>query len=201
MLDQLDIALRDRVPTEPVTFAGEWSNPSRRTYKAEAQLGTGAGPFADVVDFRWRGTLTCAGPIGGIALLVTTGNLYWVKGVEISSTLSVDVSLHAYADYRAERATFTAGMAGACLPGIPVAVSSDSARPCLVEQGVVKTGQVSCLAQANSGKISAVIPPASGLTPPGAGARWLSPGRGYGPVRRDSSASTKDRPAALHTSP
>jgi hypothetical protein len=150
VLDQLDIALRDRVPTEPVNFAGEWSNPSRRTYKSEAQLGTGAGPFADVVDFRWRGTLTCAGSIGGIAFLVTTGNLYWVKGVEVSSTLSVDVSLHAYADYRAERATFTAGMAGACLPGIPVAVSSDSERPCRVEQGVVMTGQVSCLAQANS---------------------------------------------------
>jgi hypothetical protein len=150
LLDQLDIALRDRVPEEPVAIAGEWSYPTRRTYKGEAQLGTGCGPFADVVDVRWRGTLTCAGPISGIAFILTGGNLYWAKAPEISLALPVNVSLHAYAEYTTQRATFTAKMAGAFLPGVPVSVSSDLAEACTVEQGILRTGRVSCLAQASS---------------------------------------------------
>ncbi|MGH9384349.1 MAG: hypothetical protein ACRD2N_08710 [Vicinamibacterales bacterium] len=150
LLDQLDTALRDRVPGDPVDFVGEWSKPSRRTYKSEAQLSKGSGPFADVVDLQWHGTLTGAGPIGGIAFLLTAGNLYWAKAPEISLTLSVDVSLHAYAEYTTDRATFTARMAGAYLPGIPVSVSSDLAAACTIGPCVVKTGRVSCLAQANS---------------------------------------------------
>jgi hypothetical protein len=150
LLDQLDIALRDRILREPVHFSGEWSRSSRRTYKSEAQLGTGSGPFAEVVDLRWRGTLTGAGPISGIAFLLTAGNLYWAKAPEISLTLSVDVSLHAHAEYATERATFTASMAGAHLPGIPVSITSDLAEACTIEQSVVRTGRVSCVAQANS---------------------------------------------------
>jgi hypothetical protein len=150
LLDRLDSALRDHVPREPVDFAGEWSRPSRRTYKSEAQVGTGSGPFADVVDFRWRGTLTGAAPIGGIAFLLTAGDLYWAKAPEISLALTVDVSLHAYAEYGADRATFTASIAGAYLPGTPVSVSSDVTESCSVQRGIVTTGRVSCLARASS---------------------------------------------------
>jgi hypothetical protein len=150
VLEQLDIALRGRIPDESVDFAGTWSKLSRRTYKSEAQRGTGCGPFADVVDLRWRGTLTAAGPIGGIAFLLTAGNLYWAKAPEFSPALSVDISLHAYAEYTTERATFTATMAGAYLAGVPVSVTSDLAQACSVEEGIVRTGRVLRLAQASS---------------------------------------------------
>ena len=164
LLDQLDTVLRDRVPREAVDFAGKWSKSLRRTYKSEDQLGTGSGPFAGVVDLRWRGTLTAAGPIGGIAFLLTAGSLYWVKAPEISLTLSVDVSLHAYAEYTTERATFTAGMGGAHLPGIPVPIRSDLTESCTVEAGAVTTGRVSCLAQANTAAFFVLLFPRGLLT-------------------------------------
>jgi hypothetical protein len=150
LLEQLDTALRDRIPGESVEFAGSWSKLSRRTYKSAAQLGTRSGPFADVVDVRWHGALTAANPIGGIAFLMTAASLYWVKAPEFSPTLPVDISLHAYTEYTTERATFTANIAGAYLPGVPVSVRSDLAEACSVEEGIVRTGRVSRLAQTSS---------------------------------------------------
>ena len=151
VLDQLDTALRDRIPAEPVEFAGEWSEASRRTYTSEAQLGTGAGPFMDVVDLRWRGALPGASPMGGMGFLLTSGNLYWAKAPEISPSISVDLSLHAYAQSKPGGATFTASIAGAYLPGVPVSVGSDLADACRVEQDpVIRTGRLSCLARAGS---------------------------------------------------
>jgi len=121
LLDQLDSSICDLVPGESVEFGGEWTTSSRQAYKSEAQIGTGSGPFVEVVDFRWRGALTAAGPFSGIAFLLTADNLYWAKAPEVSLTLPVHVSLHAYAGYTAEGATFTASLAGAFLPGAPVA--------------------------------------------------------------------------------
>jgi hypothetical protein len=159
VLGQLDIALRDHIPGEPIDFAGKWTKLSRRTYKSEAQLGTGAGPFVEVVDLQWRGTLTTTDPIGGIAFLLTAGNLYWAKAPKVSPALPVHVSLHAYAEYAPERATFTASMAGAYLPGIPVPVQSDLAHACSVEDGIVTTGRVSRLARAESAAFYVLLVP------------------------------------------
>jgi hypothetical protein len=150
LLDQLDSSVRDIVPTEPVQFRGEWSSSSRRNYASEGQEGTGSGPFVDVVDLRWRGALTSANVISGIAFLLTAHDLYWVKTAEAGLTLPVDISLHAYAGYTNDAATFTASMAGACLPGVPVPVSVDLARTCALGPTVLTTGRVTCLARANS---------------------------------------------------
>jgi hypothetical protein len=150
LLDQLDSSICDLVPGESVEFGGQWTTSSRRAYKAEAQIGTGSGPFVEVVDFRWRGALTSAGPISGIAFLLTADNLYWAKAPEVSLTLPVEVSFHAYAGYTAEGATFTASLAGAFLPGVPVAGSTDVAGACALGPEALLTGRVTCLARANS---------------------------------------------------
>jgi hypothetical protein len=157
LLDQLDIALRDCVPHEPVTLSGEWAQPSRRTYKSEPQLGTGAGPFADVIDLRWRGTMMATGPVSGLAFLLTPENLYWAKAPDISPLLSVDISLHAYADYMTDRATFTANIAGAYLPGVPVSVGPDLAQACTVGPSDIWTGRLTRLAQVNSAAVFVLI--------------------------------------------
>jgi hypothetical protein len=99
---------------------------------------------------RWHGALTSVGPISGIAFLLTAQDLYWVKAPEISLTLSVDMSVRAYAGYVTEDATFSASMAGACLPGVRVPVAVDTAEVCTVGPDVVTTGRVTCLAQVNS---------------------------------------------------
>jgi hypothetical protein len=159
LLDQLDIDLRDRVPAQPVDFAGEWSTRSRRTYATDAQLGTGPSPFMDVVDRQWRGALTCAEPMGAVAFLLASGNLFWVKSRELSATLPVEVSLHAWADYRPDRATFAAVIGGAYLPGVPVLAAPDVAGSCTVEPGTIRTGRVTCLARANPAALFVLLIP------------------------------------------
>jgi hypothetical protein len=149
LLDQLDSSLNDIVPGVSVEFRGEWSTPVRRTYRSEAQAGTGSGPFVDVVDLRWRGALTSADDVSGIAFLLTAHDLYWVKTAEASLTLPVDVSLHAYAGYQTENATFTARLASAWLPGVPVSCGAELAGACALGPDVVTTGRVTCLARAN----------------------------------------------------
>src|SRR6185295_19062868 len=159
VLDQLDSSICDVVPVESVDFRGEWTTSSRRAYKSEAQIGTGDGPFVEVVDFRWRGALTSAGPFSGIAFLLTADNLYWAKAPEVSLTLPVDVSLHAYAGYTADGATFTARLAGACLPGVPVAGSADLAAACALGPNVLITGRVTCLARTSAAAFFVLLIP------------------------------------------
>jgi hypothetical protein len=67
--------------------------------------GSGSGPFVNVVDYRWRGELTGSSPVTGIAFRLTGSDMYWVKAAQASLTLPVHVSLHAYTDFLAERAT------------------------------------------------------------------------------------------------
>jgi hypothetical protein len=157
LLDQLDSSLGDLVPAESVEFGGEWVRSSRLTYKSEAQRGTGSGPFVEVVDLRWRGALTSAGPISGIAFLLTADNLYWAKAAEVSLTLPVDVSLHAYAEGTADGATLTASLGGAFLPGVPVAGCPDLAGACVLGPNLLTTGRVTCLARANSAAVFVLV--------------------------------------------
>ncbi len=157
VLDQLDSSICHVVPSESVEFRGQWTTSSRRAYKSGAQIGTGGGPFVEVVDFRWRGALTSAGPFSGIAFLLTADNLYWAKAPEVSLTLPVDVSLHAYAGYTADCATFSASLACALLPGVPVAGSADLAGACDLGPHVLTTGRVTCLARTNSAAFSVLL--------------------------------------------
>jgi len=157
LLDQLDSSLRAVVPAESVELRGEWTTSSRRTYRSEAQLGTGSGPLVDVVDLSWRGVLTCSSAITGIAFLLTADDLYWVKAPDASLTLPVHVSLHAYAGYTTEGATFTANLAGAYLPGVPVAGSAELRAACTLGPDVLTSGRVTCLARASSAAFFVVV--------------------------------------------
>jgi len=150
LLSHLDASLRDLVPPESIQCRGEWTVPRRRTYESQAQVGTGSGPYVEVVDLRWRGALTSASPISGIGFLQTAQSLYWVKAAEVSPMLAVGVSLHAYAEYTSQGATFTASLAGAHLPGVPVAGSRDLASVCALGPDILTTGRVTCLARVGS---------------------------------------------------
>ena len=60
------------------------------------------------------------------------------------------IAFQAHAGYTTDRATFTASMAGACLPGVPISGSADLAGACALGPDVLTTGRVTCLARANS---------------------------------------------------
>jgi hypothetical protein len=149
-LDQLDLSLSGVIPAEPVELRGEWSPAARRTYKSGAQIGTGSGPFVDVVDLRWRGALTCDTAISGIAFLAVADTLYWVKASEASPSLAVGVSLHAYSGFTSDRATLAASLADSRLPGVPVAGSADLTDACALETGSLTTGRVTRIARTSS---------------------------------------------------
>ena len=163
LLEQLDNTLRAHVPVERVECSGEWTEALRRTYTSELQAGSGAGPYSAVVDRRWRGTLASPDPIGGMAFLATGKDVHWVKAPEISHALPVDVSLHAYAIAKPDRATFTASLAGAYLPGIPVHFQSAFSKACLVQPGSVSSGRLSCLARADTAAFFVLLLPRSVL--------------------------------------
>jgi hypothetical protein len=149
LLEQLAVALRGHVPELPVSFEGQWLESSRRTYQRKAQIGSGTGPYEDVVDLRWQGALTAREPVGGMAFLLTGEELHWVKTPAISPVLPVDISLSAYADYRTGQATFTAHLDGAYLPGLPVPIGPNLPDACAIERTAVETGRVTRLARAS----------------------------------------------------
>lgn len=163
MLDELGVVLPGHVPEQPVSVEGKWLESSRRTYQTQAQLGSGSGPYVDVVDLRWQGVLTAREPIGGIAFLLTGDELHWVKTPAISPALPVDISLSAYADYRTGQATFTAHLDGAYLPGVPVPIGANLADACAIELSAVETGRVSRLARASGTAFFVLLIPGSAL--------------------------------------
>lgn len=157
IFDELDASLAALVPAEPVAFVGSWLPSVRRTYQTSRQTGTGAGPFVDVIDLRWRGTLSSSAPIAGIAFLLTASELFWVKSRPAEAILPVEVSLHAYADYSPARATFTAGMGGSVLPGVPVAHGADLETSCTVAAPQLMTARAELLAQADQATFAVLL--------------------------------------------
>ena len=135
------------MPAESIEIRGTWSTTTRRQYKDQSQLGTGEGPFMDVVDMRWRGSINCAKPVAGLAVLHHGPSLYWVKSSPASPNPPVEVSLHTYRDFLAGRATFTAWLAGEGLPGIPVSCGSDPVKSCAMGTKRTATGRVHLVAE------------------------------------------------------
>lgn len=146
LFDQLDSALDNVVPKESVKLQGEWLASTRRTYASPTQSGTGDGPFVEVVDHRWHGSLICSVPIAGVVFLLTATYLSWVKSERASLAQQVDISLHAYADYANNQATFAAQIGGVTLPSVPVACGTDVRSACTIGPSTLSTGRSACLA-------------------------------------------------------
>lgn len=155
----LDSSLSEVVPTLPAECRGEWSTNPRRVYASPTQLGSGDGPFADVVDVRWTGTLNASVDLSAIAFLSTAREIYWSKSPVVSPVLPIQISLTAYANYTPSGATFSASIAKAYLPGVPVAVGARLEEVCTLGPRLLTAGRVACLAQTNEAAFLAVLFP------------------------------------------
>jgi len=158
-LDRLDACLRVCVPQYPVELSGDWATSLRRADPRAAQSGSGLGRVADIVDVVWRGSLSAASPISGLAFVVVADGVYWSKSPEISPLLPVNVALHAYADRKPDLATFDASIAGSMLPGVPVPAADDLAQMCTLASGPLITGRVLQLARVNAAALYALLIP------------------------------------------
>jgi len=168
LLTRLDAALDGHIPSSVVELRGEWTTAVRRTY---ASAGASKGPVRDVVDARWHGTLAASDVMVGMALLETAGELEWIKAPTAAATLSVDVSLSAYAEFTSDRATFTANLAGGCLPGVSVRSRADLTAACVIEPAVVTMGHVTCVARTDGAAFHLLLLPRS-VVKVGRGRLW-----------------------------
>ena len=170
VIDELDAAVARVVPHEPVALTGQWASSARRTYE-RARSKPGAGPFVDVLDTIWTGSLVGASPIAALVFLASPTGVHWVKSAPATIGQSVRLSLHAHADHSPTLATLGASVGHAVLPAVPVACQGSLADSCVIGAGPIVTGRVSVLASADRADILVLLIPA-GLTKVGRKRIW-----------------------------
>jgi hypothetical protein len=159
LFDEIDESLASVVPPEPVELQGSWSEAARRTYSSAHQVGSGTGPFVDVIDLRWQGAFSSSVPVAGIAILVTDGELFWVKTEPAKLVLPVQISLQANANYSPALATLATLIGGSSLPGVPVPCGEDLRSVCTVRTAGLVTGRVEQVAAARGVAVAALLLP------------------------------------------
>ena len=160
---QLDSSLSELVPAQRVECHGAWSTTLRRTHASASQLGSGAGPFVEVIDARWCGAATAEVEISAIAFLATSRETFWAKAPVVAMALEVQIMLSAFADSTPQRATLSASLGGAVLPGVPVVTGGRPEDACVPGPEVLTTGRVTCLAADEGRRVSRRRAPARSL--------------------------------------
>jgi hypothetical protein len=151
-LEELDVAVAEVVPHEPVALNGQWAVSKRRTYQSAGSR-PGVGPFVDVLDMTWTGSFVGPNPIVAIAFLATAAGVYWAKSGPAKLDQPVRLSLHAYADYSPTSATLGASVGGAFLPAVPVAYAGSPADACVITADPLVTGRVLVLATSDRAEV------------------------------------------------
>jgi hypothetical protein len=131
---------------ERVEIRGAWTSARRKTYASSSPAGRGSGPYVEVVDHRWHGTLHCGSPTAALAFLLAADAAYWVRSAPPAADLPVEVSMHARAGSLPGRATFTARIHGGMLPGVPFDCGSDPVDACALGGATTETGRAFALA-------------------------------------------------------
>jgi hypothetical protein len=149
LIQQLAAAVTAMGPTQDVELAGSWSTSKRKTYKTGSQAGSGACPFVEVLDARWRATLKCAVPIVGFAFMDTPTQTLWVKSIAPAVAPHVEVSLHAHTEFLPGRASFTGSLFDAVVPAVPVACGENPIQTCTLGPAHTETGSAHGVARVN----------------------------------------------------
>jgi hypothetical protein len=152
---ELDLALAEVIPPEPAVLDGEWSASRRRTYQG-AQSKPGVGPYVEVVDWTWTGTLVGAAPIAAVAFLATSTSVHWVKAGPAPAQ-TIRLSLTTDAGRSSERATLGASIGDVALPGVPVAYRGSASDACVISTAPIATGRASALASAEKAVVVLLI--------------------------------------------
>jgi hypothetical protein len=125
IVDAIASALKDVVPAATIEVAGSWSSSARLVYQDRSQLGSGEGPYAEAIDYRWRGSISCANPVVALAFLITPSELWWIKSPPGQRVLPIEISLASWRRDTPAEATFTGSVGGEHLPGVPVPFNGD----------------------------------------------------------------------------
>ena len=161
LVERLAAELAAVVPREIVAIDGAWSSATRRTYRSPAQQGGGEGPFVEVMDVRWRGIAQCAAPLAGYAFLITPAEAFWVKSSPPQLDPSVEVSLHAWADGRLDRASFVGRLTNAFPPSVAVPCGPELVSACTLGSPATVTGRLHLVAAAEGAEFAVLLVPRS----------------------------------------
>jgi hypothetical protein len=145
------------IPPERVALVGSWSRPMRRQYKSPAQLGSGTGPYVNIIDAIWRGTTECRVPVVGIAFLQTADGVYWAKSAPAALAQPIDICIRGYANYAPEYAMLSCGLGDGGLPGIQLRASSDLRECCRMGLGETTTGVPYQVCETDAGRFFIVL--------------------------------------------
>jgi hypothetical protein len=159
------------IPPERAALVGSWSRQLRRQYENPSQLGSGCGPYVDVLDVRWRGTIDCSVPVVGVAFLQTADEVYWVKSAPAALAQSVEICVSGYANYTPGAATLSCGLGGSLLPGVPVQASGNLQDCCRMGSGETTTGVPYQVCETESVRFIIVLVPQP-LAKPGRSRLW-----------------------------
>jgi len=164
LLDQLDAALAEILPSSEIGLHGQWSSLLRRSYRGQSQSGSGSGPYVEVFDDVWDGRLTATAAFTGIAFLRTDTCVYWAKAAHASAELAVRVSLTGNADPARASRTFCVGLDDIVLPAVPVRLETRQPSECVLATDVVPTARVTCIARCAETAFFVVVLPTNAVT-------------------------------------
>ncbi len=147
---------------DPVRVSGSWAGKAQRKYASPSQLGTGEGPFVDVVDWRWTGTFESEVPLAGLALQGLAPRLRWVKSSPAAMNPTVTFLASGWAD-RARSVSVTGSFHGAGLPAVPVELDEEPPAAFALGDRAVALGVPHVLAHADAVSFAALLLPGSAL--------------------------------------
>jgi len=150
------------LPAEEVRMSGAWSPKPQLRYASPAQLGTGEGPYVQTVDWRWEGTVACAAPLVGIAILVVEGHAYWVKSQIPVAQAAVSVMATGWAA-RPDSISFGGAFHGAYLPAVPVHIPDEPPASVVLGSAETRTGLLHVVARAGGATFGLVLLPGSAV--------------------------------------
>jgi hypothetical protein len=121
----------------------------------------GGEAHVDVVDFYWRGRLSCGSPLAALAFLVTPDAIFWVCAAPVAANPTVEVSVHAREGSLPGRATLMGSILGSRLPGVAFACGEDPITTCVLGDASTTTGRAHPLARVLDVSIVFVLVPKS----------------------------------------
>lgn len=153
-------ALRGVVPANDVRMSGAWSAHHQRRYASPEQAGTGEGPYLETVDWHWGGSVESVVPFVGLALLATDQRLFWVKSQPPVIRAPVSVSASGWND-RPSPVSFTGAFHGAYPPSVPVEITDEPPKSCVIGSSRTTTGSLQVVARLGPGLFGIVLLPGS----------------------------------------
>ena len=149
------------LPRALVSFEGGWTRSRRRSYVGPDQLCSGSGPYVEVVDDRWSGTLDASEPVAALLLCRTADRIYWVKSTPAAFGMPLSASLSGYAGYSENLYTAHLRAGGSCTPGVPIGLKSP--RDHFKVPASASTGEVVKFLQVGAVEVAALFLPGSVL--------------------------------------